>query len=105
MWIGFSARCVASRKGASDGSQTGKSTFGSDARGYGGAMNRQGLKKTLIIVHDLVMTGIAILATFYVRFEGPLLSDRLVHLPLFLPPFIAFAGVVYGFSQLYRSKW
>ncbi|HEV2565379.1 MAG TPA: nucleoside-diphosphate sugar epimerase/dehydratase [Microvirga sp.] len=68
-------------------------------------MNRQGLKKALIIVHDLVMTGVAVLATFYVRFEGPFLYDRLVHLPLFLPPFIAFAGVVYWFSQLYRAKW
>ncbi|MGO4525762.1 SDR family NAD(P)-dependent oxidoreductase [Microvirga sp. 2MCAF35] len=68
-------------------------------------MNRQGLKKALIVVHDLVMTGVAVLATFYVRFEGPFLYDRLVHLPVFLPPFVAFAGVVYGFSQLYRSKW
>ncbi len=68
-------------------------------------MNRQDFKKTLIVVHDLVMTGVAVVATFFVRFEGSLLSERLVHLPLFLPPFIAFAGVVYWFSQLYRSKW
>ena len=68
-------------------------------------MNRQDFKKTLIVVHDLVMTGVAVLATFFVRFEGTLLSERLVHLPLFLPPFIAFAGVVYWFSQLYKSKW
>ncbi len=66
-------------------------------------MNRQDFKKTLIVVHDLVVTGVAVLATFFVRFEGTLLSERLVHLPLFLPPFIAFAGVVYWFSQLYRS--
>ncbi|HST93806.1 MAG TPA: capsular biosynthesis protein, partial [Microvirga sp.] len=51
------------------------------------------------------MTGVAVLATFYVRFEGPLLNERLAHLPVFLPPFIAFAGVVYWLSQLYRSKW
>src|SRR5215218_1904911 len=68
-------------------------------------MNRQDFKKTLIVAHDLVMTGVAVIATFFVRFEGPLLNERLVHLPLFLPPFIAFAGVVYWFSQLYRSKW
>jgi O-antigen biosynthesis protein WbqV len=68
-------------------------------------MNRQGFKKSLIVVHDLVMTGVAVLATFYVRFEGPSLDERLVHLPLFLPPFVAFAGVVYWFSHLYRSKW
>jgi O-antigen biosynthesis protein WbqV len=68
-------------------------------------MNRQDFKKTLIVVHDLVVTGVAVVATFFVRFEGTPLSERLVHLPLFLPPFIAFAGVVYWFSQLYRSKW
>ena len=45
------------------------------------------------------------MATFFVRFDGPLLHERLRHLPLFLPPFIAFAGVVYWFSHLYRSKW
>ncbi|MBB4038788.1 O-antigen biosynthesis protein WbqV [Microvirga flocculans] len=68
-------------------------------------MNRQGFKKALIVVHDLVMTGVAVLATFFVRFDGTFLAERLVHLPLFLPPFIAFAGVIYWFSQLYRSKW
>jgi len=68
-------------------------------------MNRQDLKKTLIVVHDLVMTAFAVLATFFVRFEGPLLDERLEHLPLFLPPFVAFAGLVYWFFQLYRSKW
>ena len=51
------------------------------------------------------MTGVAVVATFFVRFERPLLHERLAHLPLFLPPFIAFAGVVYWFSQLYKSKW
>ncbi|MGO4570666.1 SDR family NAD(P)-dependent oxidoreductase [Microvirga sp. 2TAF3] len=68
-------------------------------------MTRQDFKKTLIIVHDLVMTAVAILATFFVRFDGFLLEDRLRQLPLFLPPFVAFAGVVYWFFQLYRSKW
>ncbi|WP_445502766.1 SDR family NAD(P)-dependent oxidoreductase [Microvirga sp. G4-2] len=68
-------------------------------------MKRQEFKKALIIVHDLVMTGIAVLATFGVRFEGSLLQERLVYLPIFLPPFIAFAGAVYWFFHLYRSKW
>lgn len=68
-------------------------------------MNRQDFKKTLIVAHDLVMTAVAVLATFFVRFDGTLLDERLRHLPLFLPPFVAFAGVVYWFFQLYRSKW
>jgi len=68
-------------------------------------MKRQDFKKTLIVVHDLVMTAVAVLATFMVRFEGALLQERLVHLPRFLPFFVAFAGAVYWFFHLYRSKW
>ena len=37
-------------------------------------MTRQDFKKTLIIVHDLVMTALAVVATFYVRFDGFLLT-------------------------------
>jgi FlaA1/EpsC-like NDP-sugar epimerase len=68
-------------------------------------MTRQDFKKALIIVHDLVMTAAAVLATFFVRFDGVRLDERLPHLPLFLPPFVAFAGLVYWYFQLYRSKW
>jgi FlaA1/EpsC-like NDP-sugar epimerase len=68
-------------------------------------LNRQDFKKSLIVVHDLVMTAVAVLATFFVRFDGVLLDERLRHLPVFLPPFVAFAGLVYWFFQLYRSKW
>ena len=32
-------------------------------------------------------------------------EERIRHLPLFLPPFVALAGLVYWFFQLYRSKW
>ncbi|AWM89288.1 nucleoside-diphosphate sugar epimerase/dehydratase [Microvirga sp. 17 mud 1-3] len=68
-------------------------------------MTRQDFKKVLIVVHDLVMTAVAVLATFFVRFDGILLDERLRLLPLFLPPFVAFAGIIYWFFQLYRSKW
>ena len=68
-------------------------------------MTRQDLKKVLIVVHDLVATAVAVMATFVVRFEGALLDERLAYLPLFLPPFVAFAGLVYWYFQLYRSKW
>jgi O-antigen biosynthesis protein WbqV len=68
-------------------------------------MNRQDLKKALIVAHDLGMTAAAIVATFFVRFEGGLLKERLEHLPLFLPPFVIYAGVVYWVFHLYRSKW
>lgn len=68
-------------------------------------MTRQDLKKTLIIAHDLVMTALAVVATFYVRFDGLLLTQHLRQLPYVLPPFVLFAGFVYWFFQLYRSKW
>lgn len=68
-------------------------------------LKRQDFKKALIVVHDLAMTAVAVVATFYVRFDGRLLDERLQHLPLFLPPFVVFAGLVYWFFQLYRSKW
>ena len=55
-------------------------------------MKRQGLKKALIIVHDLVMTGIAVLATFYVRFEGPFLDERLT-VPMLIGSAATIAGV------------
>ena len=68
-------------------------------------MTCQDFKKTLIIVHDLVMTAFAVVATFFVRFDGILLTDHLRKLPYVLPPFVLFAGFVYWFFQLYRSKW
>src|SRR5215212_221247 len=68
-------------------------------------MSRQDLKKALIVVHDLVATAVAVAATFVVRFDGALLEERLAHLPSILPPFVAFAGLVYWYFQLYRSKW
>src|SRR5215208_7800572 len=68
-------------------------------------MTRQDLKKILIVVHDLVATAVAVAATFVVRFDGALLEERLAYLPYFLPPFVAFAGLVYWYFQLYRSKW
>src|SRR5215211_1269577 len=68
-------------------------------------MTRQDLKKILIVVHDLVATAVAVAATFVVRFDGALLAERVAYLPLFLPPFVAFAGLVYWYFQLYRSKW
>ncbi|MCG7392872.1 polysaccharide biosynthesis protein [Microvirga sp. ACRRW] len=68
-------------------------------------MNRQNFKKALIVAHDLVMTGVAVVATFAVRFEGPLLHARLGDMPVFLPPYIAFAGIIYWVFHLYRSKW
>ena len=68
-------------------------------------MNKQSLKKTLIIVHDLVATALAVLLTFVIRFDDVFLDERLRLLPTFLPFFVAYAGLVYWFFALYESKW
>jgi len=68
-------------------------------------MTKSSFKKTLVVVHDLAMTAFAVLATLAVRFEGAFLDERLKYLPTFLPLFVPFAGLVYWYFGLYRSKW
>ncbi len=68
-------------------------------------MLQQHIKKLTIVAHDLVATALALLLTFLVRFQGPLLHDRLALLPYVLVPFVALAGVVYRYFGLYRAKW
>lgn len=63
------------------------------------------LKKTLIILHDLIATALAVLVAFHVRFEGLPLTERVQHLPTFLPGFVAIAAIVYVYFGLYKSKW
>jgi FlaA1/EpsC-like NDP-sugar epimerase len=68
-------------------------------------MSRQILRQALIVAHDLLMTAVAVVATFVVRFDGVLFDERIRHLPTFLPLFVAYAGCVYAVFALYRSKW
>lgn len=63
------------------------------------------LKKSLIIVHDLVMTALAVALAFLVRFDGLQLAARLESLPVILPGFVIYAGFVYWFFSLYKSRW
>src|SRR3954469_12952374 len=62
-------------------------------------------RKALIIVHDLVTTVAAIVASFYIRFEGEGLAARVDGLFNILPGFVAYAGLVYYFFHLYEGKW
>jgi O-antigen biosynthesis protein WbqV len=66
---------------------------------------RLNLRHILIVVHDLVATAVAIVASFYVRFEMFGVLDRLHPLLAFLPGFLVYAGIVYGLFHLYRGKW
>jgi FlaA1/EpsC-like NDP-sugar epimerase len=62
-------------------------------------------RQILIVVHDLVATAAAIIASFYIRFEAPGLLDRLRPLLAVLPGFLVYAGIVYWLFHLYRGKW
>ena len=60
---------------------------------------------TLVLMHDLAMTAAAVVAAFYIRFEQTGLAERADFLVVILPLFVLYAGAIYVFSQLYRSKW
>ncbi len=62
-------------------------------------------RRMLVIAHDLLATVVAILASFYIRFEGQGLETRLDGLYWFLPAFAIYAGIVYWIFDLYRAKW
>src|SRR5271169_3331039 len=62
-------------------------------------------RRTLVIAHDLVMTAAAVVASFYIRFEAAGLMEREKPLLMFLPGFVAYAGVVYYLFHLYEAKW
>jgi FlaA1/EpsC-like NDP-sugar epimerase len=62
-------------------------------------------RQILIVVHDLVATAAAIIASFYIRFEADGLIERLNALFVVLPAFLVYAGVVYWLFHLYRGKW
>jgi O-antigen biosynthesis protein WbqV len=62
-------------------------------------------RRALIIIHDLIATLVAILATFYVRFEDAGFIARLPGLLPLLPGILLYAAMVYWYFDLYRSKW
>jgi len=59
----------------------------------------------LILAHDLLATAVAVLASFYIRFEDVGLLERWRLLVVLLPAFVAYAAVVYAFFGLYKAKW
>jgi FlaA1/EpsC-like NDP-sugar epimerase len=62
-------------------------------------------RQILVVVHDLVATAAAVLASFYLRFETDGLMARLDGLYLVLPLFLVYAAVVYQLFGLYKGKW
>jgi O-antigen biosynthesis protein WbqV len=61
-------------------------------------------RQILIVLHDLAATAAAIVLTFFIRFEGQPLDERLPGLK-FLPVFLVYAAAVYFIFNLQRNKW
>ena len=62
-------------------------------------------RQILIVLHDVLATAAAIIVTFFLRFEGPTLDERLYQFLPFLPLFLIYAGIVYYVVGLHRNKW
>jgi O-antigen biosynthesis protein WbqV len=62
-------------------------------------------RQVLVVIHDLVMTAVALVGTFAVRFEGAELIWRVDGLERLLPWFIIYAGCIYFAFGLYKAKW
>jgi O-antigen biosynthesis protein WbqV len=63
------------------------------------------LRNALIAAHDALATTLALLASFYLRFEGELFTERLPLLLRILPYFILFSIVACYVFHLTTTKW
>lgn len=63
------------------------------------------LRNLLIATHDALATVLAVLTSFYLRFEGDAFFDRLPLLLRILPYFVAFGVVVCYAFNLTTTKW
>ncbi|MEA2879015.1 MAG: hypothetical protein QOF14_4211 [Hyphomicrobiales bacterium] len=62
-------------------------------------------RQYLIVAHDLLATAVAIVASFFIRFEDTGLAERFDGLIRFLPGFLVYAGLIYFLLGLHASKW
>jgi FlaA1/EpsC-like NDP-sugar epimerase len=62
-------------------------------------------RQMLIVAHDLIATAVAIVASFFIRFEAAGLEQRVGGLLQILPGFVIYAGFVYFVCRLHESKW
>jgi FlaA1/EpsC-like NDP-sugar epimerase len=63
------------------------------------------LRNVLIATHDALATGLALIASFYLRFEGDAFFDRLPLLLRILPYFVGLSVVVCYVFNLTTTKW
>src|ERR1700730_17695480 len=63
------------------------------------------IRNALIATHDALATTLAVLTSFYLRFEGEFFAERLPLLLRILPYFVAFSVVVCYVFHLTTTKW
>jgi len=59
----------------------------------------------LILIHDLLMTAVAVVAAFYLRFGEAGLVGRWRMLLILLPPFLIYSAFVFTITGMFKSKW
>ena len=59
----------------------------------------------LILTHDLLMTAVAVVAAFYLRFGETGLAERWRMLFILLPAFLIYSAFVFTFTGMFKSKW
>src|SRR6516225_1155238 len=59
----------------------------------------------LILTHDLLMTAVAIMAAFYLRFGEAGLAGRWRMLLILLPAFLIYSAFVFTITGMFKSKW
>jgi len=62
-------------------------------------------RQWLVVIHDVMVTAAAIVASFWLRFDTQGLEERFDALLLFLPGFVLYAAGIYRLFQLYKGKW
>ncbi|MFT6673250.1 MAG: O-antigen biosynthesis protein WbqV, partial [Afipia broomeae] len=62
-------------------------------------------RNLLIVIHDVLATIFAVVASFYLRFEGSGLTERLPLLLHILPYFVIFSILVCYTFRLTTTKW
>jgi len=62
-------------------------------------------RQYLIVAHDLIATAVAIVASFFIRFEWVGLEARYDTLLRVLPAFLVYAGFIYFLFGLHAAKW
>src|SRR5215475_5162208 len=62
-------------------------------------------RQLLVMLHDVVVTAAAVVASFWLRFDTQGLADRLDVLLRILPGFLLYAAIVYQLFHLYKGKW